>query len=116
MRCTSFSKHQAIDSHKKGSALLEICLSQPWNVYLTVEAISLTLPGLGSTWYRWREHTFICMSAVTIVKEHSIRTHHIEKHPTFWTNFPVGLQERDAKVVASYIWSHITLVRSGCIF
>ena len=40
----------------------------------------------------------ICNECVAVPKDYNVRRHHIEKHPTFRSNFPEGSQERAAKM------------------
>ena len=57
----------------------------------------------------------ICHECVVVLKEYNVRWHHIEKHPTFRTNFPEGSKESAVKVqslTASYNSSCTTMVRT----
>ena len=47
----------------------------------------------------------ICNECVAVPKDYNVRRHHMEKHPTFRSNFPEGSKERAAKMqslLASY--------------
>ena len=57
----------------------------------------------------------ICNECVAVLKDYNVRRHHIEKHPTFRSNFPEGSKERAAKMqslLASYNRSCATMMRT----
>uniref|UniRef100_A0A3B4Z6U8 Mitogen-activated protein kinase kinase kinase 19 n=1 Tax=Stegastes partitus TaxID=144197 RepID=A0A3B4Z6U8_9TELE len=57
----------------------------------------------------------ICIERLSVLKEHNIRRHHVEKHRAFGTACPEGTEERATKVqslLASYKRSCSTLVKT----